>query len=107
MKILGTPLGSPAFVEEYLLSKLKKHKLLLSFTADVAKMGYSREAQKMITGSAVPSLTHILKIVPKDTTSTAWMQPVEDAHLSTRLHCVGAETLDTALPATGRPCSLP
>jgi hypothetical protein len=69
---------------------------------DVAKMGFSREAHKMITGSAVPNHTHMLDIVPKDTTSTTWMQSADDAHLSTWLHCVGAETLDTALPATER-----
>jgi hypothetical protein len=63
---MGTPLGSPAFVEEYLHKKLEKHTLLLSFIVDVAEMGFSREAHKILTGSAVPRLTHILKSVPKD-----------------------------------------
>ena len=36
VNILGAPLRSPAFVEEYLLRKLKKHSLLLYFIEDVA-----------------------------------------------------------------------
>jgi hypothetical protein len=44
-------------LEEYLNNKLQKHKLLLSFIVDVAMMGFSREAHKMLTGSAVPRLT--------------------------------------------------
>jgi hypothetical protein len=64
VNILGTPYGSPAFVDAYLDSKLIKHKDVLSFIRDVAKMGYPREAHKMLTGSAVPRLTHILKPIP-------------------------------------------
>jgi hypothetical protein len=100
VNIIGTPLGSLAFVKEYNQSKLQKHKLSLYFIANVAKMDFSRVAHKMITGFAVPRLTHILKTVTKDTTSTAWMQSADDAHFSTWLQCVGAETLDTALQAT-------
>ena len=102
MNILGTPLGSLAFVEEYLYKKLEKHKLLLSFIVDVAESGFSREAHKMLTGSAVPRLTHILKSVPKDQASTEWMQSADDAHLSTWLRCVGAEQLDAAVPSLER-----
>jgi ketopantoate hydroxymethyltransferase len=47
--ILGTPYGSPEFVEAYLNDKLIKHKELLSFIKDVAKMGYPREAHMMLT----------------------------------------------------------
>jgi hypothetical protein len=70
INILGTPLGFPAFVEQYLQVKLAKHKLLLSFIEDVANFGFPREAHKMLTGSVVPRLTHILKSVPKDDSST-------------------------------------
>jgi len=49
INILGTPYGSPEFVEAYLNNKLIKHKELLSFIKDVAKMGYPREAHKMPT----------------------------------------------------------
>jgi hypothetical protein len=52
----------------------------------------------MLTVSAVPRLTHILKPVPKDDASTEWMQTVDDAHLSTWITCVGAGQLDSALP---------
>jgi hypothetical protein len=77
VNIIGTPLGSPTFVEEYLYKKLVKHKLLLSFIVDVANMGFSRESHKMLSGSAVPRLTHILKSVPKDEASTTWMQAAD------------------------------
>jgi hypothetical protein len=52
--ILGTPYGSPEFVEEYLQKKLGKHEQLLDFITIVAKMGYSREVHKMLTGYSVP-----------------------------------------------------
>jgi hypothetical protein len=81
MNILGTPLGSPAFVEEYLQKKHEKRKLLLSFIVDVANMGFSRESHKMLTGSAVPRLHHILTSFPKDDASITWMQLADDAHL--------------------------
>jgi len=54
------PYGSPEFVEEYMQRKLAKHELLLEFNLVVAKMGFSREAHKMLIGSAVPRLTHIV-----------------------------------------------
>ncbi len=47
----------------------------------------------MLTGEAIPRLTHILKSVPKDEASKGWMQAVDDAHLSTWLECAGAPTL--------------
>ena len=99
---LGTPLGSPAFVEQYLHSKLEKHKLLLSVIEDVAKVGYSREAHKMLTGYALPRLTHVLKSIPKDVSSVGWMKSVDNAHLSTWMKCVGGETLHVALPPNER-----
>jgi hypothetical protein len=102
INILGTPLGSPAFAEQYLQGKLKKHELLLSLIENVAKDGYSREAHKMMTGSTAPRLTHILKNIPKDESSTNWMKAVEDAHLTTWMKCVGAETLDATLPPIER-----
>ena len=75
-----------------------KHKLLLNFIENVAKVGFSREAHKMLMGVAIPCLTHILKSVPKDESSIERMTSVDDAHLSTWLRCVGAGTLDNALP---------
>jgi hypothetical protein len=51
----------------------------------------------MLTGSAVPRLTHILKSIPKDEASTSWMQSADDVHLSTWLDCAGAEQLHDAL----------
>ena len=60
-------------------------------------MGFSRESHKMLTGSAVPRLTHILKPIPKDEASKSWMQSADDALLSTWLDCVGAEQLRDAL----------
>ena len=81
--MLGTPYGLPEFVEGYLNIKIIKHKQFMSFIKDVAKMGYSREAHQMLTGSADPRLTHVLKSVPKDETSKQWMEEVDREHLST------------------------
>jgi len=83
VNIVGTPYGSPAFVEAYLDAKLGKHKEVLSFIRDVAKLGYPREAHIMLIGSAVPRLSHILKSVPKDQTSEPWMEEVDKEHLLT------------------------
>ena len=93
INILGTPYGSPAFVEAYLDNKLSKHKELLAFITDVAKAGYPREAHKMLTGSAVPRLSHVLKSVPKDQTSEPWMKEVDKKHMETWMECVGALSL--------------
>ena len=48
INILGTPLGFPVLIKHYLHGKLEKHKLLLDFITDVAKMGFSRHAHKML-----------------------------------------------------------
>jgi hypothetical protein len=69
VNILGTPLESLAFVDEYLGNKLKKHELLLSFNVNVSKTCFLREAHKMLTGSTDPRLTHILESIPKDPAS--------------------------------------
>ncbi len=74
--------------------------LLLSFMENVAKVGFLREAHKMLTGFDVPCLTHILKSVPKDALSLGWMKTLDYTHLSTWLRCVGAKTLDNALPTS-------
>ncbi len=83
INILGTPLGSSEFVKQYLMNKLEKHKTLLAFITDVGKMGFSRESHKMLIGSVDPRLSHIVKFVPKDETSTEWMQEADKEHLST------------------------
>ncbi len=43
INILGTALGSPKFVKQYLVNKLEKHKTLLAFITGVAKIGFSRQ----------------------------------------------------------------
>jgi len=100
--ILGTPYGSPEFVEEYLQNKLRKHEQFLSFITDLSKMGFSRESHKMLIGYVVPRLTHIAKSVPRDAASTEWMKAVDDAHLSTWLDCTGATSLGYAMSAHER-----
>ncbi len=105
IKILGTPLGSPIFVEENLNNKLKKHRVILLFIVDIAKMGFPSVEHKMLTGYAVPRLTHILKSVPKDSASIEWIESTDEAHLCTWLSCSGAETLHALLPPILRPYS--
>jgi hypothetical protein len=45
-------------------------------------MDFSREAHKMLKGSVIPRLTHILKSVPKDPASIEWMKFADEAHFS-------------------------
>jgi hypothetical protein len=82
--------------------KIAKLKQLLDFISVVAKMGFSREAHKMLIGSAVPGPTHIVKCVPKDDVSTRWMMAVDETHLSTWLDCTGASTLIAELSSEER-----
>ena len=94
---LGTPLGSPEFVKQYLMTKLEKHKTILTFITDVAKTGFSKESHKMLTLSAIPRLSHILKFVPKNETSKEWMEEANKEHMSTWLTCDGTSTLESAV----------
>ena len=52
INILGTPLGSPAFIESYTCGKGVKHRMLLHFIQEVAAAGFPREAVAMLTGAA-------------------------------------------------------
>ena len=61
INVLGTPLGSPDFIESYLFGKGLKNLQLLSFITEVATAGFPREAVAMLTGAAGPRLTHLLK----------------------------------------------
>jgi len=65
-------------------------------------MGFAREAHKMLLGSYVPRLTHIIKAVPKDSASIQWMEDVDEAHILTLLLCVGAHTLESSMSACDR-----
>ncbi len=56
-------------MEDYFESKLGKHKTLLAFVAEVSNMEFAREAYKMLLGSVVPQLTHIIKDILKDSAS--------------------------------------
>ncbi len=89
-------------MDHYLQAKLEKHKILLTFIENEAKVGFSREAHKMLTVVVVPRLTHVLKSVPKDASSTGWMKTVDDAHLSTWMACVGGKSLDADLQPVER-----
>ena len=56
----------------------------------------------MLSAVVVPRLTHVLKSIPKDATSTARMKEVDDAHLTTWMTCVGEESLVADLPPLER-----
>ena len=102
MNILGTPLGTPAFVSTYLQEKGLKHLLLIQFIIDVASAGFPREAKLMVKGVAVPRLSHILMSVRKNQPSRGWRE-MDGAHMSTWLHCLTAsEDLELALGTEGR-----
>ncbi len=63
INVLGTPLGSLAFMESYLFGKGIKHRKLPSFIQEVAAAGFPREAAAMLTGAAGHRLTHLLKYI--------------------------------------------
>jgi len=66
VNILGTPLGTPAFVFTYLQGKGLTHLLLLRFIKDVAPTGFPRKAELMLKGAVDPRLSHILRSVQKN-----------------------------------------
>ncbi len=66
INVLGTPLGTPNFIESYLFGKGIKRRQLLTFIQDVAVVGFPREAVMMLTGAACPRFIHLLKSVAKN-----------------------------------------
>jgi len=98
VNILGTPMGSNSFVDDYLRGKGLKHLLLLRFIKDVAAAGFPLEAEEMLKGAAAPRLSHILKSMQKNNNSVGWMKEMDGAHLSPWLQCLTAsEDLETDL----------
>ena len=67
--VLGTPLGTPGFVQNFLEDKLQAQTNLSEFITEVALMGHSREAIAMLTGAAIPRQSHVLKSIVKDNAS--------------------------------------
>ncbi len=56
----------------------------MEFIKEVAEAGYPREATSMLTGAAVPRLTHILKPIQKNLDTMEWIiRDMDAAHLST------------------------
>jgi hypothetical protein len=103
INILGTPLGSPEFIESYLFGKGIKHRKLLSFIQDVAAAGFPREAAAMLTGAAGQRLTHLLKSIRKNPQTVLWMKEMDAAHVSTWLHCLTASSdLEYALDPSAK-----
>jgi hypothetical protein len=76
-----------------------KHKALIAFIMDVTNMGSPREAHKMLVSRTIPSLTHIIKAIPKESASS---RGVEDARrpcpIITWLSCVGESILELSIP---------
>ena len=66
INILGTPFGSPAFIEPYLFGKGVKNRVLLNFIQEVAAAYFPREAVAMLTGAASQKLVYLLKSVQKN-----------------------------------------
>jgi len=83
VNIMGTPLGTHAFVTIYLQGKGLNHLLLLRFIKVVAAAGFPREAEKILKGTDVPRLPHILGSVQKSQHSRGWKKEMDGAHLST------------------------
>ena len=96
-------MGTPAFIESYLFGKGVKHRTLLNFIQEVAAAGFPREAVAMLTGAASQKLIYLLKSVQKNPRTAQWMREMDDAHISTWLHCLTASTdLEYALGSSTR-----
>ncbi len=65
LNILGTPLGSPAFIESYLFGKGVKYRVLVNFIQEVVAAGFPRDVVAMLTGAASQKLIYFLKNVQK------------------------------------------
>ncbi len=103
VNILGTPLGTPAFVASYLQGKCLRHLLLLRFIKDVASAGFPKEADFMLKGAAIPRLSHIFRSMQKNQHSRGWRREMDGAHLSAWLHCLRAsEDLEHVLGTEGK-----
>jgi hypothetical protein len=77
--------------------------VLLNFIQEVAAVSFPREAVAMITGAASQKLIYLLKTVQKNPQTTRWMREMDDAHVSTWLHCLTASTeLESASGPTAR-----
>ena len=88
--LLGTPLGTPAYVQQQLTEKSVLQQRLLAFINRVAADGHRREANAMLTKSAVPSLSYITQTLHKDAALLAWAQAADAAHRSAFLRNLGA-----------------
>jgi len=98
INVLGTPLGTPDFINSYFFGKGIKHRQLLLFIQEVASVGHPREASAMLTWAACPRLAYLLKSMEKNEKAEAWMQEMDSAHVSTWLHgLTSSSSLDHAL----------
>ncbi len=52
INVLGTPMGSPAFIEAYMFGKGIKHRKLMEFIQEVAAARFPREAAAMLAEAA-------------------------------------------------------
>jgi hypothetical protein len=93
INILGTPLGSPDFIESYLFGKGIKQRQLLNFIQEVASAGFPREVVAMLTGAAGPCLTHLLESMEKNPTTAPLMREMESANVATWLHCLTSSSI--------------
>ena len=64
----------------------------MHFIQEVAAAGFPREAVAMLTGVASQMLVYLLKTVKKNPQTAQWMREMDDAHVSTWLHCLTAST---------------
>ena len=90
VNILGTPLGSPEFIESYLFEKRIEQRLLMTFIQEVAATGFRREAVAMLTGAASQRLTQPLKTMQKNPRTVQCMKKIDEAHVSTWIHYLSA-----------------
>jgi len=66
--------------------------MLLHFIQEVTAAGFPREAVSMLTGASIKKIIYLLKIVQKNPQTAQWMREMDDANVSTWLHCLTTST---------------
>jgi hypothetical protein len=66
--------------------------VLLNFIHEVAAAGFPREVVAMLSGAASQKLVYLLKSIQKNPQAVLWMREIDDAQVSTWLHCLTAST---------------
>ena len=90
LKSLGVPVGNPAYVRQFLEEKRTDLHALQAFCRQVASAGFQREASDMLRIGAARKLSHLLRGLPREALTEAWLQEADRDNVQTWLAIHGA-----------------